>query len=213
MTSGLFSLLLSLECPFAAQAQPPSSGDRIVSRTTAIEFYVGDFDGKEAPYKVQSFHAARLGAPELASRFRRLSIKGIPEGRYEYTLVPEEGPSWGRTLTGTLGLYSELNWITLPAPGTDLDMIDYSYLTGHVKPVPSGGGPLWIRFQSVLGKGQAWQSKIQADGSFRTVWGPLSGNFLLMVCRGDEVLFTRTMRLFGYRSRNIEVELPAGLAK
>jgi hypothetical protein len=178
--------------------------------TAQVEFYVGDGGARAPQYRMRSFHRVGRSNVELAHKFHGLSIDGIEPAEYEYDLTPEDGrtyPSGDYELLGKLELYAPTNWITLQAPdpvGPDFGQL---YVTGKITQFPKGGYPLWIRLQNVLQAKQVLQGKINPDGSFRVPCGLLFGNFVVTVCRGNEVLYIDNVRFPRTSTYTLNIDL------
>ena len=182
--------------------------------TTRVEFYVGDALKHAPKYRVKSFHKVGKNNEELAGRFHGLALEALEGGEYEYELAPE-GPSAprGYELTGHLNLWASAYWVTLQAPdpiGPDFGEID---VTGRVTPYPRGKDPIWVRLQNVLKASQSPQAKVNPDGSFRIPVGLISGNFVVTVCRGGDVLYLSVVHFSRTQPDHLDITLPSDSPK
>jgi hypothetical protein len=175
-----------------------------------VEFYVGD-PLKPAPkYRVTSFHKVGDDKEELAGRFHGLVLDVFEGGKYEYRLTPVGAePHSTYELTGKLDLWGSTNWVTLQVPddpvGPDFGEID---LPGRVIPCPRGKNPVWVRLQNVLRVPQVREAKVKPDGSFLIPAGLLTGNFVVTVCSGGDVLYLGVVQLDRTQPNHLEITLP-----
>ncbi len=160
-----------------------------------VEFYVGGAFRPAARYHVKSFHKVGVSL-ELAPRFHGLALHdSLGAGEYAYVLEPDDTaayPASDYSLRGSVDLWGPDNWITLQMPDDPVGGDDGEvFVRGRVQPAPSGGGsqPVWVRLQNVVDASQFRQARVGADGSFQILAGRLTGNFVVTVCRGDDVLY------------------------
>jgi hypothetical protein len=53
------------------------------------------------------------------------------------------------------------------------------------------------------------QDRISSDGKFHMETGVLIGNYIVTVCRGDEVLYHGVIRLRGLPSMELNIRIPS----
>ena len=213
MRFGIVALVLIIVACSYAPARS-RKGSKVWDFTTQVEFYVGDVLKPAPKYRVTSFHKVGNDKEELAGRFHGLALDAFEGGEYLYTLAPEGAKAHsGYELSGKLGLWNSSNWITLQVPddiGPDPGEIN---LPGRVTPHPRGKDPVWVRLQNVLGVPQVWQAKVRPDGSFLIPTGIISGNFVVIVCRGGDVLYHNVVQLDRTQPNHLEITLPPSSGK
>jgi len=180
----------------------------------AIEFYVVERLPALPKYRVKSFRETNANSPEMAGRFNGLAAQELPCGEYNYVLTPD-GPTPGPL--GSFDLYGRLllcgsfpYWVTLQAPVGYVGDGAYFPISGRVAPMPAADSdPVWIRFQHVVDAAQIFQMKLGADGTFWIPTQPLTGNVLVMVCHGQDVLFHEVVHFSAsVPDHPLEIRLP-----
>jgi hypothetical protein len=150
-----------------------------------ITFHVVNYYGKPLDYTVKHVVPRRRTSPELASHFVRLHGTNLDPGDYEYELVPS-GPHLD-TLRGMLFLQRPNTWVTRTVWDEAGDFA-YSEIPGAIRPYRASKEPTWVRAVSVY-DGNGPESKVLDDGTF--MLPVVYGKFILLVCRGNEVLYNQ----------------------
>ena len=166
---------------------------------TQLEFCVLGDRSPAPKYRVKSFRRTGKSSVELASRFHGLAIHDIEHGEYQYTLEPDDTSKYPEDfykLSGRLGLYLADYWITLQLNepvGGDYGQVD---VTGKITNLRVGEAkePVWIRLQGVVRNSEAGQARVNPDGSFRIPVGLITGDFVVTVYRGGDVLYVSVIR-------------------
>ena len=166
---------------------------------------------------------------DLSNRFQGLRSVRIPYGTYTYLVklpkteigLPRTG-KWEPAVSAQVSVNLQNNLVVIRvAEGTRLGFaVDGTYppgfvILGRLKPMPTlkrDIEPVWIRLTSIYGEDHL-DVVVEETGDFR-IYRPLSGRYILLVIRGDELLhsqpvqFERSVRSEGAGSNDFVVNLP-----
>lgn len=197
------------------QQREPQTKFRDPGTITRVEFYIGGAIRPAPKYQVKSFRGSNRDSVELGGRFHGLALgEDITIGEYDYVLEPVDTARWPLPqyrLSGKVALYSSDCWVTLQMPDDPVGG-DYGeiFVTGRIRPFPKGQGtePIWVRLQNVVQASQFSQARANPDGSFRISAGRITGNFVLTVCHGDDVLYVSVVHFINTHPGYLEITLP-----
>jgi hypothetical protein len=176
--------------------------------TVKINFV--DSFGRPVPFKVEKFQACCLeGNKDYNQYFHGAMADGIPKIEFKYRLKPVNTRDFAVT-EGKVEIVNQKAFLTIAAlPNRAARIADISGMVVSgvfLGAKPSDQAPTWVRLLSPYGSGVVRDAEVDATGHFalREIREP--GNYVVLVCRGSEVLASQTVQVT-FERREIKIQI------
>lgn len=179
-----------------------------VCATVRINFI--DSFGQSVPFKVEKFQACCLAtSPEYTRNFHGALADGIPEIEFTYRVKPLNSADF-LPAEGKARVIGDNAFITIEAQpnhaGRIIDFIGMVVSGTISESRVRGHGPTWVSLISPYGSGKVRDAAVDAGHfTLRDIREP--GNYIVVVCRGTQILASQGVRVTFGGDREINIQI------
>lgn len=165
--------------------------------TVRINFV--DSFGRPVPFTVEKFQACcQTTSPDFSRNFNGTVAHGIPQTEFTYRLKPVNARDFAIT-EGKAQVWGEKAFLTIEArPNHAGRVVDFSgaVISGVVTDVQVGDQiPMWVTLLSPYSSREVRDAEVDRTGHFLLVDIKEPGNYVLLVCRGSDILASQSIRI------------------